>query len=90
MTADTLQDENPLVPGTRLPKWTAIGMPGHFDEAGRALSHEAAARVSMPTGFAHAVQLLLAPGSTLYVTDAPILAEHQHDDFTVLTSGAVE
>jgi hypothetical protein len=90
MTSDTLPVEDPLVPGARLPKWTAIAMPGHYDEAGRSLSHEAATRVSMPHGFAHAVQLLLAPGSTLFVTDAPILAENMHDDITVLATGAPE
>jgi len=90
MTEETTAEEDPPVPGARMPKWMAIGMPGHFDEAGRALSHEAIARVSMPTGFARAVRLLLAPGSTLFVTDAPILAENTHPDFTVLTNGAEE
>jgi len=75
-------------PGATEPKWVAVAMPGHFDEAGRALSHEAAARVGMPEGFAYAVSLLLEPGDTLYVTDAPILAENTHQDFTVLSDGA--
>lgn len=77
--------ESPDSPGLT---WVAVAMPGHFDEAGRALSHEAAARVSMPRGFAHAVSLLLAPGTTLFVTDAPILAENTHADLTVLSDGA--
>jgi hypothetical protein len=70
------------------PTWIAIAMPGHFDEDGRVLSHVAAARVSMPTGFARAVSLLLAPGATLFVTDAPILAQNMHADITVLSDGA--
>ena len=90
MSADVLDIENPLVPGTRMPKWTAIAMPGHFDETGRDISRVAIARVSMPPGFARAVHGLLAPGSTLYVTDAPILTEHTHSDFTVLSTGAPE
>ena len=90
MSADLLDTENPLVPGTRMPKWTAIAMPGHFDEAGRDISREAIARVSMPPGFARAVHGLLAPGATLYVTDAPILTENTHSDFTVLSTGAPE
>ena len=73
-----------------MPKWTAIAMPGHFDEAGRDISREAIARVSMPPGFARAVHGLLAPGATLYVTDAPILTENTHSDFTVLSTGAPE
>jgi hypothetical protein len=75
-------------PGAAEPKWVAVAMPGHFDEAGRALSHEAAARVVVPEGFAHAVSLLLEPGDTLFVTDAPILAENTHSDLTVLSDGA--
>ena len=75
-------------PGTTEPKWVAVAMPGHFDEAGRALSHEAAARVVVPEGFARAVSLLLSPGDTLFVTDAPILSENTHADFTVLSDGA--
>lgn len=90
MSADLLDAEDPLVPGSRMPKWTVIAMPGHFDEAGRDVSANAVARVSMPPGFARAVHGLLAPGATLYVTDAPILTEHTHPDFTVLSTGAPE
>jgi hypothetical protein len=75
-------------PDEPAPTWVAVAMPGHFDEAGRALSHEASARISMPAGFAHAVSLLLAPGDTLFVTDAPILAENMHPGLTVLSDGA--
>jgi hypothetical protein len=77
-------------PGATEPKWVAVAMPGHFDEAGRALSHEAAARVAMPEGFAYAVSLLMEPGDTMFVTDAPILTENTHSDFTVLSDGAPE
>jgi hypothetical protein len=90
MTAELADVENPLVPGTRMPKWTAIAMPGHFDEAGRDLSPSASERIVVPAGFARAVHLLLAPGSTLLVTDAPILAENVHQDITVLSTGEPE
>ena len=86
MTEDTVAGPNPLVPGASMPKWTAIAMPGHFDEAGRTMSQDAAARVSMPPGFARAIHGLLAPGTTLFVTDAPILAENTHSDFTVFSN----
>jgi hypothetical protein len=75
-------------PGATEPRWVAVAMPGHFDEAGRALSPEAATRVTLPGGFAHAVSLLMEPGDTLFVTDAPILAEHTAAEFTVLSDGA--
>jgi hypothetical protein len=74
--------------GSSAPTWVAVAMPGHYDEGGRDLSQDAAARVSMPPGFARAVNLLLAPGATLFVTDAPILAENMHADMTVLSDGA--
>lgn len=72
------------------PAWTAIAMPGHYDEAGRALPHEAAARLAMPAEFARAIQPLLVPGTTLFVTDAPILSENTHSDITVLSQGRPE
>jgi hypothetical protein len=90
MTAELMDVENPLVPGTRMPKWTAIAMPGHFDEAGRDLSLAASERVVIPPGFARAVHMLLAPGATMFVTDAPILAENMHSDITVLSTGEPE
>ena len=70
--------------------WVAVSMPGHFDEAGRAMSHDAAQRVEVPPGFARAIGSLLTPGDTLFVTDAPILAENMHSDFTVLSNGSDE
>ena len=77
-------------PGSPYPTWTAIPMPGHYDEAGRALSREAAARMSMPREFSRAIQPLLVPGTTLFVTDAPILSENTHPDITVLSQGGPE
>jgi len=88
MTEEVEDGANPLVPGQPMARWLAIAMPGHFDEAGTALSHEAATRVSLPQRFARAVYPLLAPGTTMFVTDAPILAENTHSDFTVLSDGA--
>ncbi len=86
MTEETVAGPNPLVPGASMPKWTAIAMPGHYDEAGRTMSQDAAARVSMPPGFARAIHGLLAPGTTLFVTDAPILAQNTRSDFTVFSN----
>jgi hypothetical protein len=87
MTADRLDAPHPLSPDAQMEKWIAIAMPGHFDEAGRALSPEVAARIAFPEGFLRAVHLLLAPGSTMFVTDAPILAENTASGFTVLSDG---
>jgi hypothetical protein len=78
------------VPGATSPTWTAVAMPGHYDSAGRDLSAAAASRVSFPPGFVGAVSLLIQPGSTLFVTDAPILAENMQTGFTVPSDGAPE
>jgi hypothetical protein len=71
-------------------RWTALAMPGHFDEAGSVLSREAARRLIMPPGFVAAVAQLLVPGTTLFVTDAPVLSENTASGFTVLSNGAPE
>ncbi len=90
MTADHLDAPHPVSPDGRMEKWVAVAMPGHFDEAGRTLSHEAAARIAFPEGFLRAIHLLLAPGSTMFVTDAPILEENSASGFTVLSDGPPE
>jgi hypothetical protein len=68
-------------------KWIAVALPGHAGEEGQALTTEAAARVRLPDGFARAIYLLLAPGDTMMLTDAPILTENTATDFTVLSDG---
>ena len=87
LTADYLDTRHPWAPQERMGKWISVAVPGHFDEAGRTLSADAAARIGMPEGFARAVYLMLAPGSTILVTDAPILSENTTTDFTVLSDG---
>jgi L,D-transpeptidase catalytic domain len=87
LTADYLESPHPWAPQVPMGKWISVAVPGHFDEAGAALSGNAAARISMPEGFARAVYLMLAPGSTMLLTDAPILSENTATDFTVLSDG---
>jgi len=65
-------------------------MPGHYDDAGRMMSTDAAGAVRVHHGFARAIYPLLAPGSTLLVTDAPMLAHNSAPQLTVLTSGTAE
>jgi len=75
------------VPDPRMLPWLAVPMPGH-DEAGRPMRPEAVASIAIPPGFLRAVSLLLAPGTTLFVTDAPVLTENTRTDFTILANGA--
>jgi hypothetical protein len=56
-------------------RWIAIGIPGHAGEDKQPLDPAAASRVRMPPQFTAAVYAALVPGTTLMVTDAPVL-EH--------------
>ena len=87
LTANYTDVPHPALPGQKQGQWVAIAVPGHFDDAGRALPFEAAAAVSLPDGFARAVYLLLGPGSTMLITDAPVLAENMASDMTILSDG---
>lgn len=57
------------------PTWLAVGIPGYMSDAGVPLSPAAADRVVVPPAFVAAVTPLLAPGTTLLVTDAPLLEQ---------------
>jgi L,D-transpeptidase catalytic domain len=69
-------------------RWMALAMPGHSGEAGAILSSDTAQRVALPPAFVARVAPLLEPGTTLFVTDAPILTENVASNFTVLSNGA--
>ncbi len=76
------------VPDPRTLPWLAVPMPGHQEDAGRPMRPEVVASISVPPGFMRAVSTMLAPGTTFFITDAPILAENTANDFTVLSNGA--
>jgi hypothetical protein len=86
LTSEYLDAPHPTLPGAKQGKWLAIAVPGHSNEAGRTLSFDAAAEVVIPEGFARAIYLLLGPGATMFVTDAPILAQNTASS-TELISG---
>ncbi len=87
LTADYDDASHATLSGQRQGKWVAIAMPGHFDDAGRSLPFDAASAVVLPAGFSRAVYVLLGPGSTMMITDAPILAENTASGFTILSDG---
>lgn len=90
LTSEYTDQPHPTLPGQRQGKWIGLAMPGHFDDAGRALPFEAAKAVAMPEGFVKALYLMVGPGSTMLITDAPILAENTASGFTVLSDGPPE
>ena len=67
-----LPGDNPLLPGTKMPNWSVIGIPGQADQAGKPLGPETINRVVLPPGFVAAVLPLLKPGVVLLATDAPM------------------
>ena len=71
--------------GNRL-RWTGVAVPGHADDAGRVLTRDGLARVRMPKGFLDALRPLLAAGTTLVLTDAPILPQSTGAALTVVTN----
>ena len=73
--AGSLPGTNPQVPGAPLPQWIGVDVPGVEREVGQVLTPERMARVVLPAGFAQRVYPLLMPGTTLMVTDAPVLEQ---------------
>ncbi|MFC3813960.1 L,D-transpeptidase [Lysobacter sp. GCM10012299] len=65
-----LPGDNPLLPGTQMPNWSAIGIPGGSDPSGMLLGPETINRVVIPHDFVAAVLPLLSPGVVMLVTDA--------------------
>lgn len=68
----TVPGDNAMLPGTPLPRWTAIDAPGRND-GGTALQADQVNRIRLPKDFAALVYPLLVPGVTMLVTDAAVL-----------------
>lgn len=66
--------------------WTGVGITDHADEEGVRPSPEAMARVAIPREFYERVQPLLVPGTSVLVTDAPILDRTTGVRMAVLSS----
>jgi hypothetical protein len=81
------QGTSVLVPGAAARNWMAVPMPGYRDAAGSDLSAVVGGRLQMPPDFARSLYPLLAPGTTLLVTDAPVLEENSGSKLTVMGSG---
>ncbi len=56
-------------------RWIAVGLPGHAGEDKQPLDPSQADRVRMPPEFAKSIYAILSPGTTLLVTDAPVLEQ---------------
>ncbi len=78
-----------LLVGAAARDWIAVPMPGYRDAAGSELPHVVGGRLQLPQDFARSLYPLLVPGTTLLVTDAPVLEEDagSGSKLTVLSSG---
>lgn len=76
-----------LLAGAAARNWMAVPMPGYRDAAGSELPHLVGGRMRMPQDFARSLYPLLVPGTTLLVTDAPIVEESSGRKLTVMGAG---
>jgi len=67
--------------------WIYAGVTGHADEDGRVADEATRNRVHLPEAFHDQVASVLAPGTTLLVTQAPLRAGSTGSPLTVMTNG---
>ena len=66
---------SPILKGAPAHRWIAVGIPGHAGEDKQPLNPTHAERIQIPPNFAKALYEILAPGTTLLVTDAPVFEQ---------------
>jgi hypothetical protein len=66
---------SPVAQGKPAHRWIAVGIPGHAGEDKQPLDSSHVDRVRMPPRFANSIYEILTPGTTMLVTDAPVLEE---------------
>lgn len=67
--------QSPIFKSAPAHRWLAVGIPGHASERGQALNSNHVDGIQMPPNFAKSLYETLVPGTTLLVTDAPILEQ---------------
>lgn len=79
--------ESAYLPGAPATRWVAVPVSGPKGVDAKPLDPAQVSRTSLPPRFAQAVFAILAPGTTLLVTDAPVLEETTGVGLSVLASG---
>jgi hypothetical protein len=82
--AESAIARGPVV-GNRL-RWVGVPVPGHDDDAGRTLARDDFARVRLPKAFLELLQPMVVAGTTLVMTDAPILPQTTGTAMTVISN----
>jgi len=81
------QGESALVKGAAARNWMAVPMPGYADATGTDLASVVGGRVRMQQDFTKLLYPLLVPGTTMLVTDAPVLEANTGQKMTVMGAG---
>jgi L,D-transpeptidase catalytic domain len=79
--------ESVLLKGAAARNWMEVPMPGYAASTGNQLAEVVGGRMRLPQDFAKLVYPLLVPGTTLLVTDAPMLEENTGHGMTVMGAG---
>jgi len=66
-----------------LHNWVGMAMPGHMDDLNRTPDPNAIKRIRMPEAFIRAAYPLFVPGTTLMLTDAPVLESTTNVNLTI-------
>lgn len=72
------------------PRWSTIGLPGHAAESMGTHDENAIERLKMPHEFTNRLYNLLEPGTTMLITDAPVLEHTTGTSLKVMGSGKPE
>jgi hypothetical protein len=76
-----------LLEGAAARIWMEVPMPGYAGTTSGALAAVVGGRMHLPQDFARQLYPLLVPGTTLLVTDAPVLEQNSGRQLTVLGGG---
>ncbi|MGB5737177.1 MAG: L,D-transpeptidase [Thiohalocapsa sp.] len=68
-------------------RWSAIALPRHAGEPASAPDRDPLARIDSPRGFSKGLAQLLEPGTTVLVTDAPVLEHTTGPRLDVIATG---
>jgi L,D-transpeptidase catalytic domain len=81
---------HPTAKDLRLHNWVGMAMPGHMDDLNRPLDGDGFKRIRIPEAFIRAAYPLFVPGTTMMITDAPVLESTTNVSLTIFDTLAPE
>ena len=66
--------------------WILVGVPGHAGEQGDETNANVLAQVKMPESFRNSIKTVVEPGTTILVTQAPVVPATTGVSLTVLAT----